>query len=112
MAARLRTWFRPMAPVPKTPILVCRSPMLSSLASAAPAAAARRRFVDSALRPGDEIDQIVGVGISGRLLAHPRQRLLGVEARADQDAEGELEPLHPLGVEPLALEADGIDAVA
>src|SRR6476659_7588738 len=108
-----RTWLRPMAPVPKTPT---RRGLESgdTLLRVAPSArsAPRHGLVNPALAALDEGDEVVDVRIARQLGLQALQGVGGVQLRAHQDAVGELQPAHPVGVEPLALEADGVQAVA
>src|SRR3954469_4600725 len=105
-----RTWLRPMAPVPKTPTRK-DEPALLRLASPAPAAP-RHGPVNPPLAALDEGDEVVHVRIARQLGPEPLQGLGRVQLLAHQDAVGELQPAHVLGVEALALEADGVQAVA
>src|SRR3954470_15147254 len=107
---RRRTWLRPIAPVPKTPTRSERRGLLRLASS--PPASPRHGLVDPPLAALDEGDQVVDVRIAGEVGLEPLQGLGCVQLRAHQDAVGELQPSHPLGVESLALETDGVQAVA
>src|SRR6195256_4138381 len=100
-----------MAPVPKTPTRRGTGEVLLRVAPS-PRAAPRHRLVNPPLAALDEVDEVVDVRIAGQLGLETLQGVRGVQLRAHQDAIGELQPAHPVGVEPLALEADGVQAVA
>src|ERR1700681_4182709 len=103
-----RTWLRPMAPVPKTPTRKGRG--LVRLASSPPAAP-RSGLVNPPLAALDEGDEVVDVRIARQLGLEPLQGLGRIQLRAHESPVGELQPAHLLGVEPFALETDGVQAV-
>src|SRR5258706_1566089 len=108
-----RTWLRPMAPVPKTPTRrgATRGDSLFRLASSPPAAPGSG-LVNPPLAALDEGDEVIDVGIARQLGLEPLQSLRSVQLRAHESPVGELQPAHPLVVEALALEADGVQTVA
>src|SRR5215203_1154368 len=100
-----------MAPVPKTPTRRAERGKLFSLASSTPAAT-RRRLDDPPLGALDEGDQVVDLGVARQLGADLLQGLGSRQPRADEDTVGLLQPADALRVDPLALEADRVQAVA
>src|SRR5687767_3907367 len=101
---RMRTWFRPMAPVPTT-----ATRRLLSVASCPPATGLG--LVDSALGGLDEVHQVVDRRIARQLAFDLLQRLGRVQAGAHQKAQGLIQAADAVGLETLALEADRVEAV-
>src|SRR4051812_29880308 len=122
---RMRTWCRPSAPVPTTPI--GSPPALSTCVDgsatasgnntgATGSAAATRALLpgqradDAALRAGDEVEQVGDLGIVAVLGAHALEPFGERHLAAQQQAHRRLEAADRFLGEALALEADAVDA--